>query len=146
MKRIIKLNEAKIVFDHIHIISEDPKSAAAWYEEMLDGKITRESVVRGGIQISVAFEGVNLLIRSKRPGEEPGRKNSLQFFKDYVSHDQWGTDHFGFLVYGELDEFCDRLKRKGVKFSVEPYDFVPGVRISYIEAPDNVSIELVQAR
>ncbi len=146
MKGIIKLDEAKIVFDHIHIISEDPKSAAAWYEEMLDAKITKESVVRGGIQISVAFEGVNLLIRSKRPGEEPGRKNSLHYFKDYVSHDQWGTDHFGFIVHGKLDEFCDRLKAKGVKFSVEPYDFVPGVRISYIEAPDNVSIELVQAR
>ena len=140
------MSHFRIDFDHIHIISEDPKSAAAWYEEMLGGKITRGSVVRGGVQISVALEGVNLLIRSKRPGEEPGRKNRLQFFKDYVSHDQWGTDHFGFLVHGELDEFCQKLKRKGVKFSVEPYEFVPGVRISYIEAPDNVSIELVQAR
>ena len=65
------MSDFRIVFDHIHIISEDPKSAAAWYEEMLGGKIKRESVVRGGVQISVALEGVNLLIRSKRPGEVP---------------------------------------------------------------------------
>ena len=70
----------------------------------------------------------------------------MQFFKGYVSHNRWGTDYFAFLVFGELDAFCDKLKEKGVVFFVEPYDFVPGVRIAYIETPDNVSIELVQAR
>jgi len=140
------MSDVEVVFDHIHIISEDPKAAAAWYVDMLGGSITGESEVRGAIQIAVAFDGANLLIRGQRPGEGPGRKNSLQSFKDYVSHDQWGTDHFGFRVHGDLDAYCDRLKAKGATFSVDPYDFVPGARIAYVEAPDNVSIELVQAR
>jgi len=140
------MGDVRIDFDHIHIISEDPRGSASWYAEMLGGEITGESEVRGGIQISVAFDGATILVRGRRPGEEPGRKNSLRSFEDFVSHDQWGTDHFGFRVHGDLDAFCDELREKGATFSVEPYFFVPGVRLAYLAAPDNVSIELVQAR
>ena len=140
------MNDSGIAFDHIHIISEDPGSASAWYADILGGEIKGDFELRGATQISVFFEGATILIRGARPGEQPGNKNSLKSFKDYVSHDQWGTDHFGFRVAGDLDEFCDRLKKKGATFSVDPYDFAPGVRIAYLAAPDNVSIELVQAR
>ncbi len=140
------MTNTEVVFDHIHIISKDPTPAAAWYVDILGGKIAGESEVRGAPQISVAFQGTTLLIRGQRAGEVPSRPNRLNHFADYISHDQWGTDHFGFRVYGDLDEFCDRLREKGATFSVEPYDFVPGVRIAYLEAPDGVSIELVQAR
>ena len=140
------MSDTEIVFDHIHLISEDPGSAAKWYADMLGGSITGESEVRGAPQISVAFNSVNLLIRSKRSGEVPNSASPLSHFADYISHNQWGTDHFGFRVLGNLDEFCDQLKKKGATFSVEPYDFVPGVRIAYLEAPDGVSIELVQAK
>ena len=139
------MSDTIVVFDHIHLISEDPRSAAGWYGEMLGGNTVGESEVRGAPQISVSFKTVNLLIRSRRQGEAPDSPNRLQHFADYISHNQWGTDHFGFRVVGNLDEFCDQLKKKGATFSVEPYDFVPGVRIAYLEAPDGVSIELVQA-
>lgn len=140
------MTDTRVVFEHIHIISKDPEAAATWYEEMLGGKISGNSMVRGAPQIAVAFEGATILIRAQRSGEDPSSKNSLRSFKDFVSHDQWGTDHFGFRVHGNLDDFCDELKKKGATFSVEPYDFVPGARIAYIEAPDGVSIELVQAK
>ncbi len=140
------MTNAEVVFDHIHIISKNPASAATWYADMLGGKITGESEVRGAPQIPVAFQGTTLLIRGQRAGEAPGQPNRLKHFADYISHDHWGTDHFGFRVDGDLDEFCDRIREKGARFSVEPYDFVPGVRIAYLEAPDGVSIELVQAR
>jgi lactoylglutathione lyase len=140
------MSDTGIVFDHIHIISEDPVVAATWYATVLGGKITGQYEIRGSTQISVVFEGATILIRGRRPGEQPDRKKNLETFKDYVSHDQWGTDHFGFRVSGDLDEYCDLLKTKGATFSVEPYDFAPGVRIAYLYAPDNVSIELVHAK
>ena len=140
------MSDTEIIFDHIHIISEDPASAADWYVKVLGGRITGNSQTRGAPQISVAFRGVNLLIRGRRPGEQPDRPNALQHYVDYISHNEWGTDHFGFSVLGDLDAFCDRLKKKRATFSVEPHDFVPGARIAYLEAPDGVSIELVQAR
>jgi catechol 2,3-dioxygenase-like lactoylglutathione lyase family enzyme len=70
----------------------------------------------------------------------------LHTFANFVSHDQWGTDHFGFTVVGNLNEFCNAIKAKGGTFAVEPYEFVPGTRIAYLAGPDGVSIELVESK
>ena len=140
------MNDVHIVFDHIHIISKDPHTAAQWYTDMLGGTITRRAEVRGAPQIAVQFAGATLLIRGQRPGEQPGDKNALQSFEAFVSHDQWGTDHFGFKVVGDLTDFCHAIREKGGEFSVEPYKFVPGTRIAYLAGPDGVSIELVESK
>ena len=128
------MTNASIVFDHIHLISEDPQSTASWYVDKLGGAIISSDDVRGAPQIFVAFEGATIIVRGQRPGEQLGRKPGLL----------WGTDHFGFQVHGDFDGFCDELKEKGVTFTVDPVDFSPSVRIAYIEAPDGVSIELLQ--
>ncbi len=74
----------------------------------------------GAPQITVQFDGATILVRGQRPGEQPGDKNALQSFANFVRHDQWGTDHFGFTVVGDLNAFCDAIKAKGGTFSVEP--------------------------
>ena len=130
------MSNASIVFDHIHLISEDPQSAGLWYVEKMGGKIISSQETRGAPQLYVALEGGTIIVRGQRPGEQVDRKPGLQ----------WGTDHFGFQVLGDFDGFCDDLKKKGVKFTVEPMDFRPGIRIAFIEAPDGVSIELVQRK
>jgi catechol 2,3-dioxygenase-like lactoylglutathione lyase family enzyme len=140
------MSSAQIVFDHVHIICKDPEAAATWYADMLGGTITRRGEVRGAPQIAVQFAGATILVRGQRPGEQPGDKNALQHFANFVSHDQWGTDHFGFKVVGDLLEFCNRIKEKGGTFAVEPYEFTPGTRIAYLAGPDGVSIELVESK
>ncbi len=133
-------------FDHIHLISEDPKATARWYETMFGAEITAESELREAPQINVAVGGMTLLIRGKRPGEAPGRPQSMQQFEGYSSHNEWGTDHFGFTYRGDLAAFCAELKNKGAELAVEPWEFTPGTLVCYVAAPDGVSIELVQAR
>lgn len=140
------MSGAQIVFDHIHLICKDPDAAATWYADMLGGTITRRGEARGAPQIAVQFEGATLLVRGQRPGEQPGDKNPLQAFENFVSHDQWGTDHFGFQVVGDLNAFCQAIREKGGTFSVEPYEFVPGTRIAYLAGPDGVTIELVERK
>lgn len=140
------MSETRVAFDHIHIISADPEAAAAWYADMLGGRIDAAREVRGAPQIAVAFEGATILLRGRRPGEQPGPRNALRAFADFVSHDQWGADHFGFQVHGDFEAFCEELRRKGATFAVEPYDFAPGRRIAYLAAPDGVTVELVQPR
>lgn len=139
------MSDIVVAIDHIHIISEDPASAAQWYADMLDGSILGESEVRGAPQIAVAFGDIRLLIRSKRKGEAPSHPRGLQHYADYISHNTWGTDHFGFKVLGDLDQFCEDLRNKGAAFHQDPHDFAPGVRIAFLKAPDGVTIELVQA-
>lgn len=128
--------DASIVFDHVHLISEDPRSAASWYQDKLGGKIIASSETLGAPQFVVAFQGATLIIRGKRTGEELGAKQGLQ----------WGTDHFGFRVDGDFDEYCAGLKKRGVTFTVDPVDFSPKIRIAFIEAPGGVSIEFLQRK
>jgi catechol 2,3-dioxygenase-like lactoylglutathione lyase family enzyme len=130
------MTDASIAFDHVHLISQDPQSAASWYAEMLGGKIIASQEVRGAPQFVVAFGGATILIRGQRPGEQPESKGKLQ----------WGTDHFGFQVQGDFDGYCDALKRKGARFTLDPVDFGPKVRIAFIEAPDGAVIELLQRK
>jgi len=135
-----------VAFDHIHIISKDPEAAAAWYVDLLGGEITNAYELRGAPQICVEFSGAILLIRGQRPGENPQHGTDLQSFDDFASHDRWGTDHFGFRVTGDFDAFCRDLDTRGAIFSVDPHEFLPGSSIAYLEAPDGVTVELVQAK
>ena len=124
-----------IAYDHTHLISADPQTAASWYVDKLGGEIKNSAEVKGAPSINVAFGDITLIIRGQRPGESVVEK------KDAL---QWGLDHIGFVISGDFDAFCDELKSKGVRFTMEPVNFTPKVRIAFIEAPDGVSIELVQ--
>ena len=140
--------DARLIFEHIHIISEDPQFSAAWYADMLGGEVAEAYELRGAPQIAVVFEGITILIRGRRPGENPNRTNSIQSFGDFASHDEWGMDHFAFRVHGDLTDFCNSLKEKGATFSIEPADSIGRTwdgSIAYLNGPDGVSIELLQA-
>src|SRR6266540_563180 len=54
-----------------------------------------------------------------------------------------GLDHFGLRVEN-MDEAVAELKRRGASFKMEPRTIRPGVRIAFVEAPDNVRIELLE--
>ena len=135
-----------LTFEHIHLISTDADAAAQWYVDKLGAEIVRKSEVRGASQINVNLGGATLLVRSQRAGEAPQSTNTMQHFEDYSSHNEWGVDHFGLVYDGDLRAYAEDLKAKGVTFLVEPYDFLPGAVISYVAAPDNVSIEIVQGQ
>jgi len=134
-----------LAFDHIHLISRDPKAAADWYKEMFGGEIfTVQENLRGAPQIDVRISSMTIVIRGQRPGEQPAVTKSMQHFDGFSSHDEWGTDHFGFTYRGDLRAFCAKLKDKGVRMAVEPWEFKPGLVLCYVAAPDGVSIELIQ--
>jgi len=94
------MDNTNIVFDHVHMISKDPESAATWYVEKLDGEVINSQEVRGAPQVVVAFGDTTIIVRGQRPGEEVVTKQGME----------WGSDHFGFRVEGDFDGFCDGLK------------------------------------
>ena len=124
-------------FDHVHIIARDPHASARWYVEKLGATITADTVARGGPQIFVSLGGMTILIRGRRPGEAPVDARPIR-------HEEWGTDHFGFIYKGDLAAFCEELRAKGVAFPVPLKKGVNGALLCFIAAPDNVSIELMQ--
>lgn len=135
-----------LTFEHVHIISEDPHASARWYRDILGAVIAGEHEVRGAPQIRVDVGGIMVLLRGRRPGEQPVSTRPMREYEGYSSHDEWGTDHFGFTYRGDLLAYCEELRGKGAEFAVEPWEFAPGTLLCYLAAPDNVSIELVQAK
>lgn len=133
-------------FDHIHLISEDAEAAANWYRDVLGGEILASYELRDAPQINVGLGGMNLIIRGRRPGEAPESTRGMEDFEGYSSHNEWGTDHFGYTYHGDLATYCETLKGKGATMAVEPWEFSPGSLLCYVSAPDGVSIELVQAK
>jgi catechol 2,3-dioxygenase-like lactoylglutathione lyase family enzyme len=131
-------------FDHVHLLSEEPRAAAAWYVEMFGATIAADTIARGAPQIFVELGGMTILIRGKRPGEDPALSRPIQPYSDFSSHNAWGTDHFGFMYQGDLAALCDRLRAKGVRFPVELKRGVNGSLLCYVAAPDGVSIELME--
>ena len=131
-------------FDHVHIISGNPRASAAWYVEMFGATIAADTVARGAPQIFVDLGGMTILIRGKRPGEEPASTRPIRPYADFSSHNAWGTDHFGFMYQGDLEAFCEELRGKSVAFPVPLKRGVGGSLLCYVAAPDGVSIELMQ--
>ena len=125
-----------ITFDHVHLVSHDPHATAGWYVDKLGGKIARSGDVKGAPQIYVSFGDATIIVRGQRPAERAADKPGLQ----------WGVDHFGVRVKGDFDGFCAELRAKGVAFNLEPTDFNPTTRIAFIQAPDGVSVELLNRK
>ena len=75
------------------------------------------------------------------PGDYPDFPHHTQvaaYFDAYV-------DHFGLRV-DDMDDAVAELKRRGAQFTLEPRTIRPGVRIAFVQAPDNVRIELLERR
>ena len=81
---------------------------------------------------------MTILIRGRRPGEDPAPNQTIRPYSDFSSHNTWGTDHFGFLYQGDLMALCADLRKKGVSFPVELKKGVGGSLLCYVAAPDGV--------
>jgi catechol 2,3-dioxygenase-like lactoylglutathione lyase family enzyme len=127
---------ATVGFDHVHLVSQDPQSTAQWYADKLGGKIVRSGEVKGAPQVYVSIGGFIVIVRGQRPAETANARPGLE----------WGIDHFGVRVKGDFDGFCSELRQQGVTFSLEPTDFNPTTRIAFINAPDGVSVELLNRK
>ncbi len=125
-----------LAFEHVHLVARDPQATADWYVDKLGGKIVRSLDVKGAPQIYVSFGGFIVIVRGQRPAEVANEKPGLQ----------WGVDHFGVRVTCDFDGFCEGLRKRGVTFSLDPTDFNPTTRIAFINAPDGVSVELLNRK
>lgn len=130
------MSAAEVRFDHVHLVAKDPVGTANWYADNLNGKIWKSIEVRGAPQVYVQFGDSFVIVRGRRGAESPEGKDALE----------WGIDHFGVRIHGDFDEFCARLKKNGVRFSMEPTDFNESTRIAFIDAPDGVSVELLNRK
>lgn len=114
---------------HIHHETADVDSTVAFYQKHFKGELT-ERTVRDGVQWARLKLGDVMMNVTNR-----GEKNV-----DLVRYN--GLDHIG-LHTSDFDETITELEASGVNFFVKPMSPAPGVRIAFINGPDNIKIELL---
>jgi hypothetical protein len=115
---------AKYKFDHIHLMSPDPAKTAEFYQKMFGATLGEPyDTGKGNMMLSLDLGGVTVLI-SKTNDEK-----------------KYGLAHFG-MSTTHLQKAVDELKTKNVKFPMEVTKIHPKLTISFLEAPDNMRVEL----
>ena len=121
-------------YDHIHIRSQDPMATAQWYEKMFGAKIIESTQPDGSPRVDLDINGLTVFImRVATDAPAPGADTEVSL----------GLDHFGLRVEN-MDAAVAELMEKGAEFTMEPRKLRPGLIITYIVAPENVRIELLQ--
>ena len=114
----------KYKFDHIHLMSPDPVKTAEFYQKMFGAKLQDSiDLGEGRIMLNLNLGGVKMLI-SKASDEK-----------------QYGLAHFG-MNTPSVKEAVAELEAKNVKFPMALTRISPQLSISFLEAPDNVRVEL----
>ena len=123
----------KFNWEHIHLRSPDPVATAEWYKDKLGAEVVRSPQADGSVRIDLNLAGQKVFIAKAQPGKAA----------DAPSSPYLGLDHFG-LTVDDIDAAVAALKAKGVHFTMDVTINRPGVRIAFLTAPENVSIELIQ--
>lgn len=119
-------------YDHIHLRTRDPEAAAEYYSRVFGAKVLRSVQTDGQSRIDLDIGGVILFLAVV--GEDVQRAPSEQYL---------GLDHFGLRV-DDIEAAAAELKRRGAEFSTEPFQLRPGLKIAFVQAPENVRIELLE--
>jgi catechol 2,3-dioxygenase-like lactoylglutathione lyase family enzyme len=125
---------AKYWFDHVHLVTKKPETAAGFYEKMFGAK--RDGFLElpdGRRLVSVAIDRAS--IKTSNPRPEPLVPNTLP--------DGCGLEHFG-LGTDNIEEAVAELKASGVKCVLEIKAISPTTKIAYFISPEDILIELVE--
>lgn len=123
-------------YDHMHLRSRDVKKTAEYYQQMFDAEIVESIQSDGRPRTDLDLNGLTIFIAPVAPDAAVPPAPT----EPYV-----GLDHFGLRV-DDMDEAVAELKRRGASFMMEPRTIRPGVKIAFVQAPDNVRIELLERR
>ena len=135
-------------FMHVHLFSEDPVAAAAWYQQHLGiatrTKLESTRAFRGiptGPSASMLIDNVTFWIyptahaKALYGGQWKGRTG-------FATNRGRALDHVAVSV-DDLDATLARLKQERVRIVSGPRK-ADGVRSAFIEAPDKMELEIVE--
>jgi lactoylglutathione lyase len=122
--------------DHVHLKAVDVERTARWYVNTLGARVAFEGQFKGSKVYYLEIGGFIFIVFGRLQGEE-GSEQPI----DPTLRTRFGVDHFGFAVES-MESSLSELRTKGVKVLEGPWSPRPGLTICYIEAPDQVRIEL----
>lgn len=121
-------------YDHIHLRTYDPQATIQYYQDMFDAERVESVQSDGKPRVDLNLNGLTIFIAAVPADADLPRAPSQPYI---------GLDHLGLRV-DDLDAATAELKRRGATFITEPRTIRPGVRIAFIQGPDDVRIELLE--
>jgi lactoylglutathione lyase len=121
-------------YDHIHLRSRDPMATAQYYHHMFDAEILESIQSDGKPRIDLNLNGLTIFIAQVPTDADIPSAPA----EPYI-----GLDHLGLRV-DNLDAAAAELKRRGATFVMEPRTIRPGVKIAFVQGPEDVRIELLE--
>jgi catechol 2,3-dioxygenase-like lactoylglutathione lyase family enzyme len=121
-------------YDHIHLRTRDAHGTAEWYRRMFDAKVLESIQSDGQSRIDLDLNGLTVFLAPVASDAE---------IATAPADPHLGLDHFGLRV-DDLDAACAELKARGAEFFSEPRLLRPGLKIAFVQCPDNVRVELLE--
>ena len=112
--------------DHIHVFVRSAEAFGDFLQEFFGAEYIQKLPDR----VDVRLGDQNIFISAVPEAE--GRTGDIA-----------RIDHFGLRVR-DLDAVVHALRQKNARFAKEPRTVGPGVRIAFVQAPENIVIELLQ--
>ena len=123
----------KFGMNHIHIKAEDPRSTAQWYVDKFGATVAGEAEMAGAVTVRTDLGGVRVNITQASAENLPAGS----------SDPHMGLEHFG-IETDDIDAAMVELEGNGVKVLETIRPLPNGMRIAFVEAPDNVRVEIMQ--
>jgi catechol 2,3-dioxygenase-like lactoylglutathione lyase family enzyme len=121
-------------YDHTHYKCSDPEKTSQWFKDHFGAKEVRRRTVRNLPIISLNAGGQIVNFSPPLPGEQ---------VEERPAKARYGIYHLCFAMK-QLEARAAELKAKGVNFTMEPTQVTDELKISFLEGPDGISIELLE--
>jgi hypothetical protein len=117
----------KYRFDHIYLFTVDPIKTSEFFKCNFGAVLVKSSKTgEGRMTINLNLGGITLLVSTA------------------ADEQQSGLAHFGIKVEN-LEEATEELKSNDVKFTAGITE-LPSVKYSFLQGPENISIELLERK
>ena len=121
-------------YDHVHLRTRDPQAMIQYFHDMFDADLVEYVQSNGQPRVDLNLNGLTIFVAAVPPEADLPQAPSTPYI---------GLDHLGLRV-DDIDAATAELKRRGATFIVEPKTIRPGVRIAFVQGPDDVRIELLE--
>ena len=121
--------------DHVHFRTTDIPPVVEFFEKMFDAETLSEGEMDGYPFIRMKLGDINLTLSGPPEGVTDLHSTAGKIMS--------GIDHIAFGV-DDLDAVAADLKARGAKFIMEPKQSNPNLKISFIEGPAGIRVEVLQ--
>lgn len=122
-------------FHHVHLKARDPEKTAAWYQRAFGFTIVdRPKRPTGDIfLICKMVDGTTVMISGEKTGETLPAGSAAP---------RLGLEHFA-VTTDDFDRDFSGLQSHGATVLEDPVTTAAGIRVAFLQGPDDVRIELM---